>query len=364
MSTQINLCYPRSLLITPSYLGKSTGANALSIWTHNLKNITLLNYKDTHYQGPAFKLLAGVQVVEAYAAADAHGMVVVGGDCPTVGVAGGYLQGGGHSPLSSLLGMAADQTLEWEVVDGRGRFLKASRSENADLYWALSGGGGGSYGVVWSVTVKAHRGMPVTGVNLNFTSANVSADVFYQAVEEYHSHIPSLTAAGGYPIGVITADSFSLTPLVLPNGTVDEAESLLVPLRTKLDELRIAYKFEALHFPSFYSFYDTMIAHQPFTRVQNAQYGGWFIPRNVVQQNNSDLTAAVRKITGNGVGFTGVGLNVSNSQAWNAVHPGWREATIAVFLSSYVIYATQYLICRMQLTHLPARGQKKSTRQA
>ncbi|KAF2636139.1 isoamyl alcohol oxidase [Massarina eburnea CBS 473.64] len=318
------------------YLGKSTGAHALSIWTHHLKDITFLDYTaNSHYHGPAFKLLAGVQVVEAYAAADAHGMVIVGGDCPTVGVAGGYLQGGGHSPLSSLFrGMGADQVLEWEVVDGTGRLLKASRTKNPQLYWALSGGGGGSYGVVYSVTVKAHRGIPVTGVNLNFTSSNISADAFYQAIEEYHGTIPALTAAGGYPIGAITADSFSLTPLVLPNRTVHDAEALLEPLRNKLDELHISHKFEALHFPSFFSFYETMIAHNSFTHVQNAQYGGWFVPLDVIQHKNRDLTSAVRKIVEDGVGFVGVGLNVSTSNVWNAIHPGWREASMYVFLSS------------------------------
>lgn len=60
----------------------------------------------------------------------------------TVGFAGGYIQGGGHSVLSSLYGMAADQALEFEVITTDGRLVRASPSENADLYWALSGGVG------------------------------------------------------------------------------------------------------------------------------------------------------------------------------------------------------------------------------
>ena len=45
------------------------------------------------------KMGAGVQGFEAYAAADKAGLAVVGGECPTVGLAGGYTQGGGHSAL-------------------------------------------------------------------------------------------------------------------------------------------------------------------------------------------------------------------------------------------------------------------------
>ena len=71
-----------------SYYGKSTGAGALAIWTHHLKNIEFLHYTDSSYSGKAIKVGAGVQGGEAYAAADAAGLAVVGGECPTVGIAG------------------------------------------------------------------------------------------------------------------------------------------------------------------------------------------------------------------------------------------------------------------------------------
>lgn len=54
----------------------------------------------------------------------------------------------GNSTLASKYGLSADQALEWEVVNGTGKLLRASRIENSDLFWALSGGGGGTYGVV------------------------------------------------------------------------------------------------------------------------------------------------------------------------------------------------------------------------
>lgn len=71
--------------------------------------------------------------------------MVVGGEGLTVGYSGGYLQGGGHSPLSSILGMGADHVLEYQVVTGDGRFVTASSSQNSDLFWALRGGGGSKH---------------------------------------------------------------------------------------------------------------------------------------------------------------------------------------------------------------------------
>ena len=95
------------------YLGKSTGAGSLAIWTHHLKSIQFLDYNGPHYTGKAIKMGAGVHGFEAYSAADKINFAVVGGECPTVGLAGGYTQGGGHSALASKYGLAADQTLEW-----------------------------------------------------------------------------------------------------------------------------------------------------------------------------------------------------------------------------------------------------------
>ena len=58
----------------------------------------------------------------------------------------GYYRGGGHSPISSKYGLAADQVLEWEVVTGTGQLITASPFKNSDLYWALSG---------WSTAIQA-----------------------------------------------------------------------------------------------------------------------------------------------------------------------------------------------------------------
>lgn len=59
-----------------------------------------------------------------------------------VGIVGGCGQGGGHGALQGLYGLAADNTLEFEVVTAKGEHLKAAPTENADLYWAFNNGGG------------------------------------------------------------------------------------------------------------------------------------------------------------------------------------------------------------------------------
>ncbi|GAB7352182.1 hypothetical protein MBLNU459_g2661t1 [Dothideomycetes sp. NU459] len=318
------------------YNGKSTGAGALGIWTHHLKDLTLIsNYSDAHYTGPAIKMGAGIQGFEAYAFANVSGLRVVGGECPTVGIAGGYTQGGGHSALSSKYGLAADQTLEWDVVTGSGQLLTASRLQNEDLYWALSGGGGGTYGVVVSLTVKAHQDGPVSGANLTFTNAGVSQEAYYSAIETFHASLPAIVDAGAMSVWYFTNSSFSISPLTGPDVSAADMRTLLQPLTDKLAELNINYTSYVADFPSYLA---QFMAMQSPIEVGIAQYGGRLIPRSVVTANNSALTAAYRAINDDGGLFIGVGLNVAQQQQTNsldnAVNPGWRTALIDTVITT------------------------------
>lgn len=81
---------------------------------------------------------AGEDWGEIYAAMSHQGVTIVGGTGDTIGL-GGYLTGGGHSPLSAKLGLAVDQVLEMEVVTASGEILVANAAQNPDLFWAMRG---------------------------------------------------------------------------------------------------------------------------------------------------------------------------------------------------------------------------------
>ncbi|KAK3114359.1 hypothetical protein LTR53_007396 [Teratosphaeriaceae sp. CCFEE 6253] len=316
------------------YNGKSTGSGSLAIWTHHLKSITFSDWSDASYTGKAIKVGAGVMGIEAYEAADARGLQVVGGECPTVGIAGGYTQGGGHSALASKHGLAADQVLEWEVVTGTGEHLIANRGNNTDLYWALSGGGGGTYGVALSMTSKAHPDTPTSAMNLTFLSAGTTQDKYYEAISAFHASLPALVDAGAMSVWYFTNASFAISPITGPNVTQSELRKLLTPLTSKLKALGIAYTSYFGAFPGYLQEYHAM---QGPINVGIAQYGGRLIPRDVVLHDNSALTDAYRFINNHGGQFIGVGVNVSMKVAGdvdNAVNPGWRTALIDTVLTT------------------------------
>ena len=93
--------------------------------------------------------------------------------------------------------MTADQVLEWELVTVNGDFVKASPTENLDLYWALRGGGGGMYGVAYSLISKAHPGLETWVMNITFSSEGISKDTYDAAVAGFHAVLPNVVDAGG-----------------------------------------------------------------------------------------------------------------------------------------------------------------------
>jgi FAD/FMN-containing dehydrogenase len=146
-----------------SYQGRSCSEDSLLIWTRRMNDVSLYDKfvpqgcSDTLSSQPAVSIGAGAIWMDAYDAVTTKaGRYVQGGGCTTVGVAG-LIQSGGFGSFSKNYGLAASGLLEAEVVTADGEVRIANACTNPDLFWALKGGGGGSFGVVTRLTLKTRE---------------------------------------------------------------------------------------------------------------------------------------------------------------------------------------------------------------
>jgi FAD/FMN-containing dehydrogenase len=102
---------------------------------------------------------AGVLLGELDRETQQFGMAVPAGIVTHTGLAGLTL-GGGIGHLMRKYGLTVDQLLSVDLVTADGQFLKASESENADLFWALRGGGG-NFGIVTSFEFRLNPVGPI-----------------------------------------------------------------------------------------------------------------------------------------------------------------------------------------------------------
>jgi FAD/FMN-containing dehydrogenase len=144
-----------------SYLGGSNAPDSLLIWTRPMNRIELhdafVPEGCANAPTPAVTLDAGCMWIDAYTAVTTKaGRYVQGGGCTSVGVAG-LVQGGGFGSFSKRYGLAAASLLQAEIVTADGVVRTVNACKEPELFWALKGGGGGSFGVVTRLTLKTHE---------------------------------------------------------------------------------------------------------------------------------------------------------------------------------------------------------------
>ena len=145
-----------------SYLGTSNAPDSLLIWTRAMNTVTL--HEQFVGKGctghadpvPAVSAGAGAMWMDLYhAVTTVGGRYVQGGSCTTVGVAG-LIQSGGFNSFSKGFGTAAANLLEAEIVTADGQVRIVNECHDPDLFWAIKGGGGGTFGVITRVTLRTH----------------------------------------------------------------------------------------------------------------------------------------------------------------------------------------------------------------
>ncbi|KAB8279118.1 hypothetical protein BDV30DRAFT_222328 [Aspergillus minisclerotigenes] len=321
---------------------RSIAYGSLSIWTHHMKSF---EYHDefiaescpSQEATMAATVGAGIQDGELFANMAKHDAIAVGGENADVGVVG-WATGGGHGLATGVYGMGADNIIEATVVTLDGKALKANSCQNQDLFWAIRGGGGGTFGVITSLTVKAYEMPSVTLASINVAANDsVSTESWYSLVAQMHTQFPKLQDEGlhGYYTMSGSPKSFVVTLLQYNEPNTTSTKRLLEPLL----ELLNAANSSATHslamkwVPSWY----TLLKNVPMSGSTGSSHSvtaSRLIPRRSLE--NADLLAQVLETVASpnnvpdGVSNPSISGTMTSSRKSvdNALNPAWRETAV------------------------------------
>ncbi|KAF2668484.1 FAD-binding domain-containing protein [Microthyrium microscopicum] len=172
----------------------------------------------------------GVSGQELTDALDKSGLYTLGATASTVKTAGGYAQTAGHAAFSNKWGLAADNILEYKVVTADGELKIANDLSNKDLFWALRGGGGGTFGVVVEATMRAFPTPKITQTKIwiELEDHNNTDAIFPQAAY-MHSKMPDLSDAGWSCYFYVYGNGFQAR-FINPDSTQAAAEKAFAPI--------------------------------------------------------------------------------------------------------------------------------------
>lgn len=246
---------------------------------------------------------------------------------------GGYILGGGHSPLSSIHGMGADHIASLSVVLPSGRYITATPTQNHDIYWALCGGGGSTFGVVTSVTVKAYPDIPVTVFQFSFSAK--TSTVFWAGVRTFFNYFIPLSNAGTYSYFWVfpgAVPTLFMNPFFAPNWTISETQALLKPWFEDLASLGINITTKAVNYPNYLTAWQASFP-QEGVGGDSGSTGSRLFPRsNWLNETLLNATFAAWKGSIDAGLFT-INFNFAPTLAAggypeNSVNPAWRETVM------------------------------------
>ncbi|KAJ6556598.1 FAD-binding domain-containing protein [Mycena vulgaris] len=241
------------------FKGRSSGRGTLALWTHNLKDISY----DAAFVAegctdayPGVTAGAGVQFFEAFQFAEENNITLVGGSDATVGFVGGFLQGGGHGVLSPVLGLGVDRALQFKVVTPDGEYRTANACQNEDLFFALRGGGGGTFGVVLEATILAGPAAPVQVVVLTWAAKSPARTKALWALITDHMLAWADAGWGGYAMPELAL--FATQRLSKEDAAASMAPLLAHAAQLEADGVAGAGVM-VMEFPSFLPFFNSFM---------------------------------------------------------------------------------------------------------
>jgi hypothetical protein len=244
--------------------------------------------------------------------------------------------------------MGADQILEAQVVLASSAVVTANACQNSDLFSAIRGGGGGTYGVVLSTTIKVHPSTPVVAQILQIAPFNDTyIPEFMDALAIIYGSFPAINDGGYSGYGSWAVQSYapvvsSFTSgyqhaIAVFNQSLATAQATFAPVASQLapyDGTSIFISTTYIQFPSYQSYYATLSGVQASVGTGGA-LGSRFLDRKALT-NSSALRKMLNTTAGLPGQFTSTDMCLVSggqvfadaSDQYSGVNPAWRTSYV------------------------------------
>ena len=180
-----------------------------------------------------------------------------------------------------------------------GNLAIANPYQNQDLFWALRGGGGGTWGVVTSVTYKTHPSIPFSAafLSVNSTNANSTQNLLGEIIRL----TPSLVEQGYGGYGRGSTDKFQLYVLS-PNVTVNQTQATFLPLfQLAASQPGFSVQNETVALQDFWEFYNLFYNNTDGQVGVPIELSSWLLPKDLIRTDKPrELAGELLKTSGLG----------------------------------------------------------------
>lgn len=245
-----------------------------------------------------------------------NNVIVVGGSGEDVGIVG-WLTGGGLGPLTSRFGQGSDNILQATIVTPNGEVITANECRNTDLFWAIRGGGGGTFGILAHVTMRAYSAPSAVLHQLDIVLSDPDHEAaFWKVLAGVYSLVPDLKAKGFS--GNIFMDRPPQVPqlslhwnlnLLIAESSVDsihKAKHALELLLSYLDtqKAHISFKSALKFYPSWFQSWNHTVRSEPHTVAEfGLAMASRLIPAASLVNNTDNLGQTLQSISESVSGF-------------------------------------------------------------
>ncbi|KAF1808610.1 FAD-binding domain-containing protein [Eremomyces bilateralis CBS 781.70] len=316
---------------------RNGGSGSLLIYTRTMKGYQIVpewvatGAPNGTAPQAAVGIAGGTAFEEVYPFVERERLMIVHGATASVGAAGGWIQGGGHGPLSNQYGMGCDNALEFEIVVPSGAILIANDYQNQDLFFALRGGGGGTFGIVTRLITRAYPLPTMNGIQIS-----VRGRGYLDAMAYLFAMTPNMTDFGlsGYP--TMSGSSYS-SRLRAPGKTAQEISEFFNPIAERMRQLGVTVSLDQVVDRGTTSKRELFKEAAESEKLKARQLGGLMTSRLLARDAlNEGNIPAIRKMLSSVTGglssvlpYPNAGGRVAqNRDLDTGLNPAWRDAVM------------------------------------